>query len=103
MATNILTLRKATSPLGYAMAAETGVFVSDVIVGTGSDQLTPHGLGTMVGTTLTPAVPTLVFIALVSAPSGLYTRPVITEGTHTSVTIRVSCTAGWSYRILAFA
>ena len=91
--TLINVLKKGLTSGGHACAVESGVFLSAVTLGTGSEQDIPHGLA---------AVPAAVMVCLVGGPAA-YVQPVITEGAHDGTNIKVTCTAGWSWRALAFA
>ena len=74
------------------VAADINVFVSAVLVGTGSAQTFNHGLG---------AVPTKTIVGVINF--GASTAVDIVEGTHTATDCVVTCTSGVKYKILAIA
>ena len=74
------------------VAADINVFVSAVLVGTGSAQTFNHGLG---------ATPTKTIVGVINF--GASTAVDIVEGTHTATDCVVTCTSGVKYKILAIA
>lgn len=68
-------------------------YASGVRAATGALENIAHGLG---------ATPSRVIVALVTGPA-TYAAPTITEGAHDATNLKVTVTAGWSYRIYAFA
>lgn len=77
--------------------AEFNQFTSNNVTGTGSAVSTAHGLG---------RIPSSVFVIVTGGNNGAGAAgtqfPVITEGSHTSSSVIVTCTAGSTYKILAF-
>jgi len=71
-------------------AADVKVFVSAVLVGTGSAQTFAHGLG---------ATPTKTLIGIINF--GASTAVDVVEGTHTSTNCVVTATSGIKYQIWA--
>ena len=71
-------------------AEDTKIFVSAVLVGTGSAQTFNHGLG---------ATPTKTITGIINF--GASTAVDLVEGTHTSTNCVVTCTSGVKYKIWA--
>ena len=71
-------------------AEDTKIFVSAVLVGTGSAQTFAHGLG---------ATPTKTLIGIINF--GASTAVDVVEGTHTSTNCVVTATSGIKYQIWA--
>ena len=71
-------------------AEDTKIFVSAVLVGTGSAQTFSHGLG---------ATPTKTITGIINF--GASTAVDLVEGTHTSTNCVVTCTSGVKYKIWA--
>ena len=77
---------------GTVVADDIDIFVSAVLVGTGSAQTFNHGLG---------ATPTKTIVGVINF--GASTAVDIVEGTHTSTDCVVTATSGVKYQILAIA
>ena len=73
-------------------AEDTKIFVSAVLVGTGSAQTFAHGLG---------ATPTKTLIGIINFGASVAVD--VVEGTHTATDCVVTCTSGVKYKILAIA
>ena len=73
-------------------AEDTKIFVSAVLVGTGSAQTFNHGLG---------AVPTKTIVGVINFGASVAVD--VVEGTHTATDCVVTCTSGVKYKILAIA
>jgi len=73
-------------------AADINIFVSAVLVGTGSAQTFNHGLG---------VVPSKTFLSVINF--GASTAVDVVEGTHTATDCVVTCSSGVKYQILAIA
>jgi len=71
-------------------AEDTKIFVSAVLVGTGSAQTFSHGLG---------ATPSKTLIGIINFGASVAVD--IIEGTHTSTNCVVTCTTGVKYKIWA--
>ena len=71
-------------------AEDTKIFVSAVLVGTGSAQTFAHGLG---------ATPTKTLIGIINFGASVAVD--VVEGTHTSTNCVVTCTSGVKYKIWA--
>ncbi len=71
-------------------SAKMDMFVSPVIIGTGAAQNTAHGLG---------VVPSTVMVIPVQSAGGV----TLTQGTHTTTNIVVTCTNADKYMIVAIA
>ncbi len=68
------------------------LFISTEQTGTGSAQNIAHGLG---------ATPTYVFVSPTDTSPATTGQFTITEGTHTSTNVVITCTSGKKYKVLA--
>ena len=73
-------------------AADINIFVSAVLVGTGSAQTFAHGLG---------ATPTKTIVGVINFGASVAVD--VVEGTHTATDCVVTATTGVKYQILAIA
>lgn len=86
------------SPDGAVAMAANGIFQSAVTVATGVAQNIAHGLG---------VAPRAVIVSAYEGDNGAGAAgtqaPVIQEGAHDASDVIVTCTAGASFKVLAFA